>query len=92
MAFTRELHRIRVHLLHYASLLDDFHKSVEFVRDTPNPVMESDPKRDYSEELLKRECKNLLIQIDRLSHSREFWDQRLQNIMNLVGHYGHLGE
>ena len=81
---TRELHTIRARLFHYATLLEDFCLSVKFVRDTPNPAMESDLKRGTSRDLLRKECEHLLIQIRRLSVSREFWDQRLQNIMVLV--------
>jgi hypothetical protein len=84
MEFTHELHRIRAHLLHYASLLDDFTKSVDFVDKTENPAMKSDPDKENSKKLLTAECSNLMIQIRRLTHSRQFWDQRLQNIMNLV--------
>ncbi|KAF8516401.1 hypothetical protein JB92DRAFT_2810383 [Gautieria morchelliformis] len=82
--FTQELHIVRARLLHYASLLDDFCKSVEFVRDTPNPAMDSDSNRFWSKKLLDKECKNLLIQIERLSASRVSWDKRLQNIMQLA--------
>jgi hypothetical protein len=89
--FTQELHRVRAHLLHYASLLDDFCNSVEFVRDTPNPAMSSDPNRFSSKRLLAKECKNLLIQIERLSASRVSWDSRLQNIMQLVGSFSQFG-
>ena len=87
LKFTRELHRVRAHLLHYASLLEDFRKSVEFVRDTPNPALALDEDGLLSSALLKKECKNLLIQINRLSESRIFWNERLQNIMHLVGAY-----
>ena len=84
---TQELHKIRAHLLQYASLLEDFKQSVVFVQDTPNPVMT--PPTNHNEnkesrELMKKECQNLLTQIERLKLSREMWDQRLQNIMHLV--------
>lgn len=68
-----ELHRIRAHLLHYASLLDDFKKSVKFVLTTPNPAMDSRnvPEngtaemltKEESAELLKKECDNLISEI-----------------------------
>jgi len=86
MVLTQELHKIRAHLLHYASLLEDFKHSVEFVRDTANPAMEAETE-EYSKnssELLKKECGNLLTQINRLKMSREMWDSRLQNVMHLV--------
>ncbi|KAJ7243019.1 hypothetical protein C8J57DRAFT_1726174 [Mycena rebaudengoi] len=39
MTLTRQLHVVRAHLLHYASLLEDFRKCVVFVANTPNPVL-----------------------------------------------------
>ncbi|KAF8584986.1 hypothetical protein K439DRAFT_1616330 [Ramaria rubella] len=87
MHFTQELHKIRAHLLHYASLLEDFNQSVHFVLDTPNPAMDHpkyEAERKSSRALLEKECKNLLTQIDRLKMSREMWDKRLKNVMHLV--------
>ena len=58
-----------------------------FVRDTPNPAMTSPTNTKENEEsqlLMKKECQNLLTQIDRLKLSREMWDMRLQNIIHLV--------
>ncbi|KAF8516402.1 hypothetical protein JB92DRAFT_2267729 [Gautieria morchelliformis] len=84
---TQELHKIRAHLLQYASLLEDFNQSILFLKDTPNPVMSSPAHRGESEssrDLMKKECDNLLTQIDRLMKNRMFWDERLQNVMNLV--------
>ena len=57
---------------------------MEFVRDTSNPAIALD---DDSITLLGKECKNLLIQIERLGDSRRFWDSRLQNLMQLVRPY-----
>ncbi|KDQ53421.1 hypothetical protein JAAARDRAFT_161934 [Jaapia argillacea MUCL 33604] len=88
MVLMRELHVIQAHLLHYASLLKDFHKSVTFVLDNPNPVMNSpsyDPHaREVSRALMKTECENLLSEIDRLEQSREMHTFRLKNVMNLA--------
>ena len=87
MELTRELHRIRAHLLQYASLLEDFKQSVIFVQDTPNPAMAfpvNDRNYRASQALLKKECRNLLTQIERLNLSRKMWDNRLQNVMHLV--------
>jgi len=86
MRLTQELHKIRAHLLHYASLLDDFIQTVEFVQETINPAMEieSEAYRDNSNKLLARECAHLREQINRLQTSREMWDKRLQNVMHLV--------
>ncbi|GJJ08745.1 hypothetical protein Clacol_002964 [Clathrus columnatus] len=85
IAFTQGLHRARAYLLHYASLLDDFKNTVQFIRQTPNPALDvlSKRERDFSRKLLKKECQNLSLQIDRLQKSREMWDQRLSNIMQL---------
>jgi len=83
---TQELHVIRAHHLHYSSLLEDLRKSVIFVRDTINPALESftPEERDFSLTLLKRECDNLLDEVDRLEREREMQDRRLHNVMHLV--------
>ena len=89
MELTRELHVIRAHQLHYASLLEDFRKTVEFIRVTRNPAMDSFSKsiRIRSADLMKRECSNLMNEIDRLNASRRMVDKQLKNVMNLVGVY-----
>jgi len=86
MQVTNELHKIRAHLLHYTSLLEDFRKSVSFVLNTRNPAMDCHPldQQQLSRELLKNECNNLLMQIERLQMSRSQQDKRLKNVMNLV--------
>jgi len=82
-ALTQELHIIRAHLLHYISLLEDFRKSVQFIKDTPNPAI--DPEVAASEkELLSRECDTLLSEIARLEMVRDMQNKRLKNVMNLV--------
>lgn len=82
-ALTQELHVIRAHLLHYTSLLEDFRKSVLFIKDTPNPA--TDPEVAASEkELLSRECDTLLSEIARLEMVRGMQNKRLKNVMNLV--------
>ncbi|KAF8523158.1 cora-like Mg2+ transporter protein-domain-containing protein [Hysterangium stoloniferum] len=83
MELTPELHKIRAHLLHYATLLEEFHESVVFVQETANPAMDSVKSCD-SVKLLTKECMNLLIHIKRLKMSREMWDKRLKNAMHLV--------
>ncbi|KAF5343049.1 hypothetical protein D9758_011150 [Tetrapyrgos nigripes] len=88
MHLTRSLHVIRAHHLHYSSLLEDFHKSVEFIWKTPNPAMD-DPSipenvKIYSRKLLEKECNNLKIEIERLEAMRSMQDKRLKNVMNLV--------
>ncbi|KAJ7057068.1 cora-like Mg2+ transporter protein-domain-containing protein [Mycena amicta] len=83
---TRELHVIRAHLLHHSALLEDFRKTVDFVLDTPNPAMDALPEaeRVFSRQLLNRECRNLLSEIQRLEGSRTMQDKRLKNVMDLV--------
>ncbi|KAH7921423.1 hypothetical protein BV22DRAFT_1019395 [Leucogyrophana mollusca] len=85
---TRELHILQAHLLHYTSLLQDFHKSVTFVLLTPNPAMDSPTydtqKREDSKELMKKECDNLLSEIDRLEGRRAMQSSRLKNVMELA--------
>jgi hypothetical protein len=88
ITITRELHLISAHLLHYASLLEDFRKSVQFVLDTPNPAMESDMFTDEDREndrrLLEQEAGNLLAEIKRLGMLRSMQNKRLKNVMDLV--------
>ncbi|CAA7262488.1 unnamed protein product [Cyclocybe aegerita] len=82
---THELHVVRAHLLHYESLLHDFKKTVTFVMDTPNPRMLAGSEEDKarSAEIMQRECKTLLTEINRLQVSRNMQDKRLKNVMNL---------
>jgi hypothetical protein len=67
---TGELHILQAYLLHYESLLHGFQVSVSFIENTPNPGMESTgvygKQRKVSNELMKKECKNLVSEIDRL--------------------------
>ena len=79
---------IRAHLLHYTSLLSDFKKTVEFVRDTHNPAMDdntiTDAQRVNDKNLLRQECGHLLTEIERLQMSRQMQDDRVQNVTHLV--------
>jgi hypothetical protein len=79
---------MHAHLLYYASLLEDFRASVEFVLNTPNPAMESDriddTERENSRMLLTKECNNLLSAIKRLEMNRGMLDKRSKNAMDLV--------
>ncbi|KAI9572275.1 cora-like Mg2+ transporter protein-domain-containing protein [Boletus coccyginus] len=88
LKYTRELHKLQAHLFHYEQLLRDFRKSVEFVRDTPNPAMDhdsiSDLEREASHELLVKESTNLLSEIERLEKQRQIQSSRLTNAMDLV--------
>ena len=86
MKRTEELHVIRAHLLHYASLLQDFKKSVKFVMNTPNPAMDAldEEERKQSQEQLHTQCNNLLSEIERLESWRDMLDKRVKNVMDLV--------
>ncbi|KAG1736639.1 uncharacterized protein EDB91DRAFT_500131 [Suillus paluster] len=78
---TTELHSIQARLLHYASLLEDFRKSVTFVKNTPNPILESHEFTDHTKrdtnKLMRKECDNLLSEVDRLGF-------QLRNITDLA--------
>ncbi|KAJ7654800.1 hypothetical protein B0H17DRAFT_1021771 [Mycena rosella] len=90
MTLTQQLHVVRAHLLHYASLLEDFRKTVVFVAQTPNPVLEHVSETHSAEEitfvteLMRRESTNLLNEIARLEQNRTMQDSRLKNVMNLA--------
>ncbi|OAX31584.1 hypothetical protein K503DRAFT_805956 [Rhizopogon vinicolor AM-OR11-026] len=85
---TRDLHTLQAYLLFYESLLHGFQLSVSFIEKTPNPAMESelffDEQRKTSNEIMKKECDNLLSEIDRLQKRREMLSKQLQNVMNLA--------
>jgi len=83
---TQELHIIRAHQMHYSSLLEDLRKTVTFVQDTLNPALDSLPskERDFTLSLMKRECDNLLGEVDRLEKERDMQESRLRNVMHLV--------
>ncbi|KAJ7716470.1 hypothetical protein DFH07DRAFT_862150 [Mycena maculata] len=90
MTLTQQLHVVRAHLLHYASLLEDFRKSVAFVAQTPNPVLEhaadahSADVIAFVKDLMRKESANLLDEIARLEQNRSMQDNRLKNVMNLA--------
>jgi len=81
MSLTQELHRIRANLYYYSSLLSDLSKSIEFIRRTKNPALPT----SEGDEILERECSNLLAETHRLEMGRKMQDYRLKNVMNLVG-------
>jgi len=83
MELTEELHIIRAHLLHYSSLLAAFKKIVQFILDTPNPALTKN-QHEISEPLTRRECNNLLEEIERLDQERLMNERRLKNVMDLV--------
>ena len=71
MALTHERHVIRAHYLLYSSLLDDYAKHVDFIRDTKNPMRAkfSETDQKYGTETMERECKHLSTEILRLRAS-----------------------
>ena len=86
MPLTRELHIIRAHHLHYASLLDDFGKHITFIRDTHNPALDhlTAEQRQFSRIIMERECANLLTESKRLKSELYMQEHRLKNVMGLV--------
>jgi len=65
---TRDLHTLQAYLLHYESLLHSFQVSISFIKKNPNSAMESqgiyEEQRSISNELMQKECDNLLSEID----------------------------
>ncbi|KAJ7654793.1 hypothetical protein B0H17DRAFT_1338209 [Mycena rosella] len=90
MSLTQKLHVVRAHLLHYASLLEDFSKTVKFVAKTRNRVVEhasgtqSADTITYVKDLMQRESANLLSEISRLEQTRMMQDSRLKNVIDLA--------
>ena len=86
MPITRELHVIRAHHLHYISLLEHYTKHINFIKNAPNPAMDSvcEVDRKKSAKLLMRECDNLLNEIERLNTELSTQERRLKNVMDLV--------
>lgn len=87
MESIRELHVLQAHLLHYSALLHSFEASVQFIAHTHNPAMDSSDvsaeQRAESKELMKRESKNLLSEIDCLEKRRMMLSNQLKNVMDL---------
>ncbi|KAJ7026129.1 hypothetical protein C8F04DRAFT_1126221 [Mycena alexandri] len=79
---THRLHLLRANLWHYESLLEDFRKSVVFVSETRNPMLEG--TSDAVKELMRKESANLLNQIARLEQSRKMQNNRVKNLVNLA--------
>ena len=86
MVIIRELHIIRAHHLYYISLLNHYTKHVTFIRNTPNPAMDSlsEEERQSSRKLLNRECDILMDEIDRLIFELSTQERRLKNVTALV--------
>jgi hypothetical protein len=85
---TCELHALQARLLYYESLLHDFQVSISFIENTPNPALESEgiygEVRKASNELMKKECGNLLGEIERLEKRRRMLRNRLKNMLDIV--------
>jgi hypothetical protein len=85
---TCDLHALQARLLYYESLLHDFQVSISFIENTPNPALESEGTyeevRKASNELMKKECGNLLGEIERLEKRRRTLRNRLKNILDIV--------
>jgi len=83
LELTQRLHMIRAHLLYYSSFLQSFKKTVQFIRNTPNPALTKE-QREICKPLLERECNMLQKAVERLEIGREIQEKRLGNVMNLV--------
>ncbi|KAF7377803.1 hypothetical protein MSAN_00203700 [Mycena sanguinolenta] len=87
MTLTQQLHVVRAHLLHYASLLEDFRRTVVFCAQTPNPMLEHASDTDTIpavKDRMRSESQNLLDEIERLEQSRKMQEKRLKNVMDLA--------
>lgn len=87
ISLTGELHNVQAHLLNYQSLLQDFRRSITFIKHTPNPAMDGVVSRSecrQSADLLSRECGNLIYEIDRLESRRYVQSNRLKNIIDFA--------
>lgn len=81
---TQRLHIVQAHNFYYSTLLRSFAKTVQFVRDTANPAL-TEEQRKISDKLLERECHALQREVERLHAACGKQEQRLKNVMNLVG-------
>ncbi|KAF9463267.1 hypothetical protein BDZ94DRAFT_1308998 [Collybia nuda] len=61
----------------------DFDKSVRFVLETPNPVRD-ERSRFHEDKNMKKECENLLSEIERLEMGRHTHTERLKNAIALL--------
>lgn len=93
MTLTHELHILRAHNLHYASLLRDLRKAIEFISTHAHSLPDSvNRPKDYDakkivpiQAAVRLECVNLLEGVERLEMAQQMHGDRLNNIMNLVG-------
>jgi len=82
---TRELHKVEAHLLHYKQLLQDFRKSVVFVKDTPNPATESEkmtgPEHEEWERMTEQERK---MAAQEHEDSKNLMDKETHNLISEI--------
>jgi len=71
---------------HYTTLLSDFHKTVRFIFNHPNRSLarKTGEEQQLHKSLLKRECDNILNEIERLVEGKDMQEQRVKNVMDLV--------
>ena len=85
IGLTRELHKVEAHLLHYKQLLQDFKKSVIFVKDTSNPATElekmSGPETKEWESKTEQERK---MAAQELEDSKNLMDKETHNLLSEI--------
>lgn len=84
LEITEELHIIRAHLLHYASLLGALENTIDFIRTTPNPALVEDQNGINKVSFLERECNFLLREVRRMEKQRIEQENRVKNVIQLV--------
>ncbi|KIL68357.1 hypothetical protein M378DRAFT_21887 [Amanita muscaria Koide BX008] len=86
LEITEELHIIRAHLLHHASLLGALENTIDFIRTTPNPALdlEEDQNGIHKVSFLERECNFLLREVRRMEKQRIEQENRVKNVIQLV--------
>ncbi|KAF8638377.1 hypothetical protein AX16_010524 [Volvariella volvacea WC 439] len=85
LAETKNLHNSGVRLLQYTSLLRDSQRSVRFLQDidAPHPG-DITSGNSLESQLLRRECNNLLEEIERPEMARDMHNKQLKDVMNLA--------
>ncbi|KAI5980639.1 hypothetical protein EDD15DRAFT_2347521 [Pisolithus albus] len=76
----RKYHEVQVHLLYYDQLLLEFLMSIDFMRRTPHPAMETE---GYSIAFMEHEVDKLLRDWGRLDHQTTMITNRLRSVMQL---------
>ncbi|KAF7372851.1 hypothetical protein MSAN_00491100 [Mycena sanguinolenta] len=79
---TQEFHRIRICLLNYKALLEDFLKTISFVTGLKRPRRVHMEPEVHSQ--LESECSRLGREISRIRDGVEGRNERIKDIMNLV--------